>query len=220
MVLNKKMALIIGMVIAGYLARGYEMSRIEKMNAGSQRDSQSFKEEKDVQPAPSTSFDEKGLTLVEVSIVLAILSIMAMIAVPQLLKMQPKIELRNAASELSEVMMMARTRAVTERRNYTVNIDLTNDTYAITPQGGASLPPIGDTWKGVDIYNDTSDPSVDPFTADDVIFFPTGAADPVGYEAVYLRSGQTAERYRVKVLGPTGKMSMERWIGATWTSVY
>ena len=164
--------------------------------------------------------DECGLTLVEVAIVLAILSIMAMLAIPQMLKMQPRIELRNAASELSEVMMMSRTRAITERRRYTVTIDLAADTYAITPEGAASLPPIGEPWKGVDIYNDASDPAVQPFVGDAVVFYENGSADPVGYEAVYLRNAGTDERYRVKVLGPTGKMAMERWFESNWTSVY
>ena len=54
-----------------------------------------------------------------------------------------------------------------------------------------------------------------------MIFRPDGTADTAGFEAVYLRNTPaTSERYRVKVLGTTGKIGVERWTGGVWERAF
>ena len=110
-------------------------------------------------------------------------------------------------------MLSARMRAVVDRRDYTVGVDYTTDTCSITP-------PIGAAQKtgSVDLYFDDSDPDCPSLSSQNVVFRPNGTADAAGFEAVYLRSrsAQVTVRYRVKILGATGKVSVEQWSGGAW----
>ena len=112
-------------------------------------------------------------------------------------------------------------RSIAESRDYTVAFDRTAETYSITPEGGAAGAALGTGWKGIDIYRDLSDGAVPPLSADDVVFRPNGSAATAGFEAVYLRNSPPAgERYRVKILGVTGKVTVEKWKGGSWGSAY
>jgi len=180
---------------------------------------------------------EQGITLVEITIVLAVLAVMAAIAIPSYVNMLPRIELKRAATELSNAFMDSRMRSVKEVRDYAVSFDLTAETYTVMwPETDSSLcdtPPYFPGWAGnecrnlialskkIDVYADTSDPGVASFSGNDVVFRPNGTASTAGYEAVYFRNlPPSGERYRVKVLGVTGKISVEKWKGGAWASAF
>jgi prepilin-type N-terminal cleavage/methylation domain-containing protein len=181
--------------------------------------------------------DRQGITLVEITIVLAVLAVMAAIAIPSYVNMLPRIELKRAATELSNVFMDSRMRSVKEVRNYTVTFDLAAEAYTVKwPEPDSTLcdtPPYFPGWAGnecrnrlslsrrIDVYADTSDPGVASFSGSDVVFRPDGTAATAGYEAVYFRNQPpSGERYRVKVLGVTGKISVEKWKGGSWASAF
>ena len=110
-------------------------------------------------------------------------------------------------------MLSARMRSVVDRRDYTVSVDYATDT--------CSAPsPVGTTKKmgSVDLYLDNTDPDCPSLSDSNVVFRPNGTADAAGFEAVYLksRSARVPVRYRVKVLGATGKVSVEKWAGGEW----
>lgn len=169
---------------------------------------------------------QNGMTLVEIAIVLAIVGAVAVTAFPNILRWRESLELRSAASEISGVLMQARTKAIVDRRNYTVAFDDATNTYtttkwlaaATTAAGGAVSGRVGAAWKTVDLYHDDTDPACPTFTAWDVVFRPNSSADASGFEAVYLRSPAVTRRYRVKVLGVTGRIVVERWVGDAWRS--
>lgn len=163
---------------------------------------------------------QRGMTLVEISVGLAILGLLATVALPSILFWRHGLELRSAASEISGVLMQARTKAIVERKNYTVAFDEVADTYRTTPAGGPTIGRQGEPWKSVDVYDDDTDPACPTFSSWDVVFRPNSSADTAGFEAVYLRNPKVAKRYRVKVLGVTGRISVERWEGASWKSEY
>jgi hypothetical protein len=141
---------------------------------------------------------------------------------PSLRAWQEGSALRSAAGEVTEAMLSARTRSIVERRNYTVRVDYATDTYLVTPAGGGAQQRLGAPWTTVDLYYDDSDPECPPLTGETVVFRPNGTADAAGFEGVYLRSSgdRVAVRYRVKVLGATGKVGLERWSGGTWTAAF
>lgn len=162
----------------------------------------------------------EGVTLIELAIVLAVVSIVAAIAIPSYITMLPHIDLKNAASDIGGVLLESRVRSIREVKDYTITFNLAGNTYSVTPEGGAPGPDYIPS-KRVELYSDGSDPSVPPFSGNNVVFRPNGTAVTAGYEAVYLRNRpQTAERYRVKILGTTGKVNVERWTGGSWISAF
>lgn len=177
---------------------------------------------------------EEGITLVEISVVLGVIAVIAVIAIPSYVGMLPHIALKNDASELSFLLVQSKIRAIAEMKYFRVAFDLANDTRQL--ERGSVVFDAGSgtniiQWsveetaervsRRVDIHADTSDPAVPPFSGDTVIFRPNGTADTAGFEAVYLRNApDTGERYRVKVLGATGKIGVERWTGGTWAKAF
>jgi prepilin-type N-terminal cleavage/methylation domain-containing protein len=175
-----------------------------------------------------------GMTLVELAVVLGVVAIIAVIAIPSYLSILPHMALRDGASAISLLLMQSRMRSIGEMKYFRVTFDLSNDTRQL--EGGSVVFDAGSgtniiQWsveeaaarisRRVDIHADASDPLVPPFSGDTVIFRPNGTADTAGYEAVYLRNTPaTNERYRVKVLGATGKIGVERWAGGTWAKAF
>jgi prepilin-type N-terminal cleavage/methylation domain-containing protein len=161
--------------------------------------------------------DRSGFTLVELSIVLAILALTAVAGLPYLLEWKAATDLRGAASGIAESLLAARMRAVVDRRVYTATVDYATDLVTVTPPVGTAV-----RRAAADVYLDTSDPDCPALSSQDVAFLPNGTADASGFEAVYLRSrnAKVRTRYRVKVLGATGKVSLERWTGGEWVGAY
>jgi prepilin-type N-terminal cleavage/methylation domain-containing protein len=157
-----------------------------------------------------------GFTLLELVIALAVLGVLIAIARPSLQRWKETIDLRSAASRLGELMLTARMRSVVDRRTYTVSVDYASGTCATSPSLGMFRAP-----GSVDVYYDDTDPDCPSLSGQNVDFRANGAADAAGFEAVYLRSksARVAVRYRVKVLGATGKVSLERWLGGSWVGV-
>ena len=174
--------------------------------------------------------DQRGFTLVELAVAVGITAVVAMLAVPSFFKMVPHMALRNESSEISTLLVRSRMRSLGEALYFKMSFDLSDDSYQIDRGEVVTDPGTGNKviqWsvdhpavkvsKRVDLLADTSDALVQPFSGDTVIFRPDGTADTAGFEAVYLRNHPfTGERYRVKVLGTTGKIGIERWAGGSW----
>lgn len=153
----------------------------------------------------------------EIAVVLAVLGLLLALGLPNLKGWQASIDLRNAAAKISDAMLTARTRAIVERRDYTVSVDYAADAYAAAPTGGT------DRLSGsVDLHLENSDPDCLSLSDQDIVFRPNSTADAAGYEAVYLRSESSLVqvRYRVKVLGATAKVAVEKWMGGEWVGSY
>lgn len=154
-----------------------------------------------------------GFTLIELAVALAVLGMTIVLGWPFLQGWKETIDLKSAASGVSDIMLSARMKAIVDRNNYTVSVDYATD-------GCSSTPPVGTARKmgTTDLYLDTTDPDCPPLSSRNVVFRPNGTADAAGFEAVYLksRSARVRVRYRVKVLGATGKVSVEKWAGGEW----
>jgi len=162
--------------------------------------------------------DRSGFTLIEIAVVLGILGVAMVSALPFLQQWKEASDLRSAAGKVMGVMLSARMRAVVERRDYTVSVDYATDSCLVSPPTGALASGGG----SVDLYDDSSDPDCPSLSSQSVTFRANSTATATGFEAIYLRSrsAKVLVRYRVKVLGATGKISLEKWAGGAWGGVY
>jgi Tfp pilus assembly protein FimT len=178
--------------------------------------------------------NQRGITLVELAIVVGIAALLAVIAIPSYFSIVPHMALKNGTSEVSILFMQSRMRSISEAKYFRVTFDLANDTRQLD-RGSVVFDAGSGTniiqWsvedsarkvsERVDLYADTSDPLVPPFSGGAVTFRPDGTVDTAGYEAVYIQNTPSSgERYRVKILGTTGKIGVERWAGGSWAKAF
>jgi type IV fimbrial biogenesis protein FimU len=74
---------------------------------------------------------EKGFSLIELMIVVAIIAIFAAIAVPTYSSWSPRLKFRTSADEMHKVLMLARMTAISSNRDVTIVFDDTNGKYKV-----------------------------------------------------------------------------------------
>ena len=160
---------------------------------------------------------QDGVTLVEITVVLAVAVLLAASSLPFLRRWKEAVDLRSSAARVADTLLSARMRSVVDRSDCTVSVDYAADRISAAPPVAAAV-----IRGSVDIYPDDSDPDCPSLSSRNVVFRPNGTADAAGFEAVYLRSRSAGvpARYRVKVLGATGKVSLEKWAGGEWRGSY
>ncbi len=99
---------------------------------------------------------EAGVTLVEITVTLAVLLIGTMLAVPAYLQWTAKAELKQAATEVGSTMTLARVAAMS--RNTTVTVSLAMEAGRIQVETGGLFPP---SPMGRSITGFTPDPFTD-----------------------------------------------------------
>ena len=175
--------------------------------------------------------DKRGVTLLELMVVLAITGVMIGIAVPSYYSMLPHLRIKGASRDVAEALQIARMKAVAKNAPYIVQF---ND-HGGTPANYLSMGPrIGSTstftheldsshygWTGVEIWNDWAG-APEVFTGGTVIFYSDGTASVDGDNtlgnkgAVYLLTASHSEYYRVLVDELTGKVTIQYLKGTQW----
>ena len=79
--------------------------------------------------------DQRGFTMGELMVVVAIIAITAAIAIPNFISWLPKRRLESAVSEMQGAMQLARLTAVKENKQTTLTFDTTNESYAVSVAG-------------------------------------------------------------------------------------
>ena len=146
-----------------------------------------------------------GFTLIELTIVIVLLAILAAVSVPNFLSWLPKYRLKSAARDLYSNLHLAKMSAIKANKNYRVKyyknpdrymVDLLNKTIRLSDYGS------GITFQG---------PNNQTFAVAAITFNSRGSSNS-GY-AYLSNSGKTAY-YRVGPL-TSGAIKLQKWSGGT-----
>jgi Tfp pilus assembly protein FimT len=154
--------------------------------------------------------NQRGITLMELMIIIVTVGILAAMAVPRFMDYLPKLKSKTAVKEVVSQLRLARSAAIAEKRPIGVYFDEDEGRYVIFADS-------------VDLESKTyseSDPQIREKTftegiemgymtfADDVVIFdPDGSASSSGELAFVIPASGTM--YEVSVLAGTGKVKME-----------
>jgi type II secretory pathway pseudopilin PulG len=83
----------------------------------------------------------KGVTIIELTVVLCILAVMVMISIPNIGRWLPRYRLRSAIRDVASSMQLARLGAIKENREWAIQFHVGQEGYVILSSPGAD-----DTW--------------------------------------------------------------------------
>jgi type II secretion system protein H len=117
---------------------------------------------------------EKGFTFVEVAIVFVVLGISAALAMPSILDLRARVQLKGAARQVMSDLMWARMQAVSEKNAFKI-FPLSEHEYEILDDNDNDGKVDSDEWSGIRDLRDAYDNVSMQFSAVPV-FFPRGSA--------------------------------------------
>lgn len=138
--------------------------------------------------------EQKGVTLIELAVVMAIVAIMALFMAPAIGEWVDNFRIRQAARDIASTLQQAKMQAISTRQAHAVNFTLADGTYVINP-----LPPGGSNSqvpKGVTIAAGS---------AASISFNPDGTSPVNGIITINNTKGK---KYQVSV-SATGRIQMQ-----------
>lgn len=152
-----------------------------------------------------------GFTMLEMMIVVVLVGILATMAVPTFVRTIPRLKARAEARNALNLMRTARSRAISENRQYGVYFNINGRTYVLfkdTVSPSSATYNVGDSLMSNPI-------SVDPnvvytsctLTGNCVVFLASGAASQSGTLTLNTTDGSRA--YSISVLAATGKTKLQ-----------
>jgi prepilin-type N-terminal cleavage/methylation domain-containing protein len=79
----------------------------------------------------------KGLTIIELVIVMSILSVMVLISIPNIGRWLPRYRLRGAVRDVASAMQLARLGAIKDNNEWAIQYDVNAQTYTVLSDDGA-----------------------------------------------------------------------------------
>lgn len=79
---------------------------------------------------------EKGITLIELAVVMAIVAMMALCLAPALGEWLDNYRIRQTARDISSTLQLAKIKAISSRLEYRVRFDLAHDEYLVEKNNG------------------------------------------------------------------------------------
>ena len=138
-------------------------------------------------------WSERGVTLIEIAVVLAIVGIMALFLAPAIGEWLDNFRIRQTARNISSTLQEAKMQTISSKTPNSVVFSTTNNTYTLQPEGKVAQVP-----RGVNIVS---------VTAATVSFAPDGTSTSTSTETIQIDNadGQT---YQI-IINPVGRISMQ-----------
>jgi prepilin-type N-terminal cleavage/methylation domain-containing protein len=161
--------------------------------------------------------NQRGFSLTEMMVVVAILGIMGLIAVPSLVTALPGYRLKGSARDLCSNMRRARSLAVKQNHNVTIQFNHDNNTYIIDNSERVALP------EGVSFgHGNATAPPGDAASlpsdgisfTDNTVTFTTQGLISGGNGYVYLQN--TKDQAYAVGARTSGSIIMRQWASTVW----
>jgi prepilin-type N-terminal cleavage/methylation domain-containing protein len=145
--------------------------------------------------------NQKGITLIELVVVMAIIAIGAALTTPNISGWLPSYRLRSATRDVVSIMRVAQIKAVSNNTSYRVTFDTVNESYIIQYQdtGGAWVGEGGTQTLPTGVKFNTT------FPGNITTFSPNSTATDGN---VTLNNNKGANK-RIRLLGLTGRIRIE-----------
>jgi len=177
--------------------------------------------------------NDKGMTLVELVVVMAIIAVTATIAITSFASYRPHLRLKAAARDIATSLNVARMKAVARNASMTVTFDDGANTFtnnfdpAYTSSGRDWVGKV-DIWQGTGVAKYISEPYI--INTLDVkdgkvtynsygIIADTNLKNDKSEYSIFLKNipfKAGGEEYRVKINRLTGKVTVQHWFVNKW----
>jgi|TARA_Y100000031_G_C8052445_1_gene306787 prepilin-type N-terminal cleavage/methylation domain-containing protein len=154
------------------------------------------------------SFRQKGFTLVEMLVVLAIIAMIMGLSVPFTTSFGKGLKIKTSARAIVGTIRLARSYAITRRKEYTIVFDVENNEYWIEDSSSKILEKKRRFPSSIK-FKIAGDEDQDPVTFEDdkVTFNATGAIEGIsGSITITDRKNQSRT---ISIIGSTGKITVE-----------
>lgn len=157
------------------------------------------------------SGNQKGFSLLEAMIVIAIIVIMAAIGIPTFSHMVPDMRLRSAAQDLYSNLQSAKMDAIKTNGTSNLTFDPDNGTYT---KVNGNIVNLEEAYKGSVEYGQPGESDTVDFTPvdDQATFNARGMATNTG--KVFLKNAKD-NSYQIEVLG-SGVITLKKWNGSAY----
>jgi type IV fimbrial biogenesis protein FimT len=133
----------------------------------------------------------RGLTLIEVTVVMAIVALLCGIGIPALLRRLDRGKVRHASTEIASALALARTTAVAREAHVSVTFDATRSAIAVVAGRDTLVArALGDIY-GIQLRSNR----------DSAVYGPTGLGYGAANQSVIIRRGSAVDTVVISRLG-------------------
>jgi len=154
---------------------------------------------------------QRGMSLIEVTVVLMIIGLMAAIGLPSMQEWLDTYQARTAAAEIATAIQVQRMRAVSQNQDFSIAFDAAAGTYTLyqgDPATGVMLDAVPRRLPTAVLFTGDADPIQLP--SDEIIFHPDGSLnDSIAASDQILLGNVQGDVFTISINRATGRVEVE-----------